>query len=195
MNIVDDPIEELKFWLAKAKEEVGLNYNAMALATVDEQGAPDVRYVLLKKVSPAGVEFFTNRGSAKAGQLLASSSAALALYWRETDRQVRLRGKVSELGRERVAEYFATRSRASQLGAWASTQSQPLADMDELRAKVEAAEERFKDGAAVELPEHWTGFLLEPAAIEFWREGEARLHERVRYVRAGSSWQAQRLYP
>ena len=196
MDASTSPLELFQTWLDEARQACPDNPDAIALATADASGAPDVRYVLLKRVAAEGLEFFTSRDSSKGRQLEARPRAALAAYWRELGRQVRARGPVDELPRERVAEYFATRGRPSQLGAWASRQSAELAAADELRERVAACEEKFA-GQDVPPPEHWTGYRMQPLEIEFWREGPARLHERVLYSRpeAGAAWTARRLQP
>ena len=195
MDITKDPIGQMQNWFSEARLHVGINFDAMALASVDEDGAPDVRYVLLKRIGERGLEFFTNRESAKARQLFGCQKAAAAIYWREIGKQVRMRGKVTELDRKRVAEYFATRSRASQIGAWASRQSHPLAGMAELGDAVREVSVEFAEDDEIKLPEYWTGFLLAPEIIEFWQEGEDRLHERVRYQSGEQGWLPERLFP
>ena len=178
-----DPIAQYRAWFADAEREAPLA-EAIALATVDERGEPDARMVLLKGVDERGFRFFTNRGSAKGAQLAANPVAALISYWRELDRQVRIRGAVSELPAAESDEYFAGRARDSQLGAWASPQSQPLESRDELDARLEAARARFGD-RDVDRPDHWGGFLLQPRTIEFWQGQVARLHDRFLYSARG----------
>src|SRR5918996_1497610 len=156
--LADDPIAQFAAWWELAEREVPLP-DAMTLATVDADGAPDARMVLLKGFGADGFRFFTNYESAKAGQLQANPRAALILYWREVDRQVRIRGAVGRLPDADSDAYFATRPRASQLGAWASPQSEPLADRDELDARLREVTERFGDGE-VPRPPHWGGYLL-----------------------------------
>ena len=196
MDASASPIELFQSWLDEARQACPNNPDAIALATADASGAPDVRYVLLKRIAADGLEFFTNRDSSKGRQLEARPHAALAAYWRELGRQVRARGPVSELPRERVAEYFATRGRPSQLGAWASRQSAELVSMEELRERAASYDEKFAS-QDVPPPEHWTGYRLQPLEIELWQEGDARIHERVLYTRpeAGSAWTARRLQP
>ncbi|MBF2735092.1 MAG: pyridoxamine 5'-phosphate oxidase [Betaproteobacteria bacterium AqS2] len=196
MDASASPLELFQAWLDEARKACPDNPDAIALATADATGTPDVRYVLLKRISAEGLEFFTNRASSKGRQLEARPHAALAAYWRELGRQVRARGPVDELPRERVAEYFATRRRPSQLGAWASKQSAELAAAEELRERLAALEKKFA-GQDVPPPEHWTGYRMQPLEIEFWQEGDARLHERVLYSRieAGAAWTTRRLQP
>ena len=157
--------------------------DAMTLATAGADGAPDARMVLLKGHGPGGFSFYTNVESAKGGQLAARPVAALVLYWRELDRQVRARGPVERLPAETADEYFATRPRDSQLGAWASAQSSPIASREELERRV-AELEREYEGRDVPRPSYWGGFLLVPDAVEFWQGRTGRLHDRFRYERA-----------
>jgi pyridoxamine 5'-phosphate oxidase len=188
-----DPIEQFRDWYERASREVPLA-DAMTLATVDADGAPDARMVLLKGFGPEGFRFFTNLGSAKALQLGSTSRAALVLYWRELDRQVRVRGPVQELAGSEADEYFVTRPRDSQLGAWASPQSERLTDRAALDRRAEEAEDRFS-GADIPRPPFWGGFVVRPREIEFWQGQMARLHDRFRYVRSGGEWRLERLAP
>jgi pyridoxamine 5'-phosphate oxidase len=166
----------------------------MTLATVDADGAPDARMVLLKGFGADGFRFFTNRESAKAQQIAAGARAALILYWREVDRQVRIRGAVEPLDEAESDAYFATRPRDSQLGAWASPQSRPLRDRAELDARLREVEERFREGE-VSRPPHWGGYLVRHSEVEFWQGQVARMHDRFRYTREGDGWAIDRLGP
>ncbi len=192
-----DPIAQFGEWFAIAAREVPLP-EAIALATVDEAGSPDARMVLLKGVDEAGFRFFTSYESAKAAQLAAVPAAALIAYWRELDRQVRVRGAVEPLPQPESDAYFATRPRSSQLGAWASPQSLPIGSRSELDRRVDELERRFA-GADVPRPPTWGGYLLRPGAIEFWQGQVGRLHDRFRYTRAqggdGDDWVIERLAP
>jgi len=188
-----DPIIQFERWFALAAEAAPLA-EAMTLATVDGDGAPDARMVLLKGVDQRGFRFFSNFESAKAEQLAATPRAALVFYWRELDRQVRVRGAVERLAAEESDEYFATRARGSQLGAWASPQSRAIASRELLEGELAAAEARFA-GAEVPRPAAWGGFLLEPLSIEFWQGQVGRLHDRFRYSRAAPRWRMERLGP
>lgn len=169
----------------------------MTLATVDEEGRPDARMVLLKGVDADGFRFFTNYEGVKAAQLDGNPEASLVFFWAPFDRQVRVRGTVRKLDTGASDEYFATRDRASQVGAWASPQSQPLPDDREALEQLAAeAEERFGDDE-VPRPEHWGGYLIEPWSIEFWQGRGARLHDRFRYERSSEdqAWEVTRLAP
>ncbi len=192
-----DPLAVFGDWFKQAEKSCPMP-DAMTLATADEDGAPDARMVLLKGVGPDGFRFFTNFGSAKAGQLEAEPRAALVFHWLELDRQVRVRGKVQRLPEAESDRYFATRDRLSQLGAWASPQSRPITGREELEDKLTQVAERFgglQDGAPVARPQHWGGFQLTPFAFEFWQGRKGRLHDRIRYVRDGEAWRVQRLAP
>jgi pyridoxamine 5'-phosphate oxidase len=191
--LADDPIAQFAAWWELAEREVPLA-DAMTLATVDADGAPDARMVLLKGFDADGFRFFTNQESAKGGQVAASPQAALILYWREVDRQVRIRGSVERLSDEESNAYFATRPRASQLGAWASPQSRPIGDRADLDARLREAEDRFADDE-IPRPPHWGGYLVRPAEVEFWQGQVARLHDRFRYSREGEAWRIERLGP
>ena len=188
-----DPIAQFQAWFALAAEQAPLS-EAVTLASVDADGAPDARMVLLKGADEAGLRFFTNYGSAKAAQLDLNRRAALVVYWRELDRQVRFRGTVARLDEAESDAYFAVRPRDSQIGAWASPQSEPLGSRRELDRLVDETEARFA-GAEVPRPAHWGGYLLRPLAVEFWQGQVGRLHDRFRYRREGKLWTIERLAP
>jgi pyridoxamine 5'-phosphate oxidase len=188
-----DPVDQFRDWYEGAERDVPLPH-AMSLATVDAGGAPDARMVLLKGFGADGFRFFTNLGSEKAKQLEAVPRAALILYWRELDRQVRVRGPVERLADADSDEYFATRPRDSQIGAWASPQSEPLPDRETLDSRVREVEERFS-GGDVPRPPFWGGYALLPEEIEFWQGQAGRLHDRFLYVLDGNGWRLERLAP
>jgi pyridoxamine 5'-phosphate oxidase len=192
-DLATDPIAQFEAWFTDAQREAPLP-EAIALATVDDAGMPDARMVLLKGADAHGFRFFTNYDSAKARQLETAPHAALISYWRELDRQVRVRGAVERLPAAESDAYFATRPRDSQLGAWASPQSQALESREQLDSKLADVAERFA-GEAVPRPPDWGGYLLRPAAIEFWQGQVARLHDRFRYTREGEGWRIERLGP
>src|SRR5436190_16492600 len=175
-DLADDPIEQFRHWYDRAAREAPLSH-AMTLATVDAGGRPDARMVLLKGFGPEGFRFFTNTMSAKSRQLAGAPLAALILYWRELDRQVRIRGPVERLSDADCDEYFASRPRDSQLGAWASPQSEPLADRDVLDRRLAEVEKRF-EGSEVPRPPYWAGYVVRPEEIEFWQGQAGRLHDR-----------------
>jgi pyridoxamine 5'-phosphate oxidase len=188
-----DPIEQFREWYERAAEEVPL-VDAMTLATVDGDGAPNARMVLLKGFGPDGFRFFTNLRSAKAREVEATGKAALILYWRDLDRQVRVRGQVEKLPEADDDAYFATRPTEARIGAWASPQSEPLPDRETLDGLVAEVTERFADGE-VPRPESWGGYLVRPDRIEFWQGQAARLHDRFVYAREADGWTIQRLAP
>ncbi len=191
--LVGDPIAQFAEWFERAAAEVPLA-DAMTLATVDDEGIPDARMVLLKGFDDAGFRFFTNYESAKGEQIAANPAAALVVYWRELDRQVRARGSVERLAAPDSDAYFASRARDSQLGAAASPQSRPLGSRDELDDLVRQAEARFEHGE-VPRPHDWGGYLLRPHTVEFWQGQVGRLHDRFRYSRDGAGWRIERLAP
>ena len=192
-DLAADPIDQFASWFAQAEREVPLA-EAMTLATVDSEGAPDARMVLLKGFGPDGFRFFTNYESAKGGQLEAGGRAAIVLYWRELDRQVRARGTVDRLPEADSDAYFASRPRDSQLGAWASPQSDPIESRERLDSRLAEVSERY-EGVDVPRPPHWGGYRLRPDQIEFWQGQVGRLHDRFRYSREGEAWRIERLGP
>jgi pyridoxamine 5'-phosphate oxidase len=191
--LLDDPIEQFRDWYERAEREVPLAH-AMTLATIHADGGADARMVLLKGFGPEAFRFFTNFNSAKARQLDEVPRAALMLYWRELDRQVRVRGPVVRLSEADSDEYFASRPHDSQIGAWASPQSEPLPDREALDARVEEVEKRFS-GGTVPRPPFWGGYALRPEEIEFWQGQAGRLHDRFLYSREGNDWRLERLAP
>jgi pyridoxamine 5'-phosphate oxidase len=193
-DLAADPVEQFADWYEVAERSVPL-VDAMTLATVDETGAPDARMVLLKGFGPDGFRFFTSYESAKAAQLAAQPRAALVVYWRELDRQVRVRGPVERLSGADSDAYFSTRPRDSRLGAWASPQSRTLDDRAGLDGRLREVEQRFPEAAEVPRPEHWGGYLLRHEEVEFWQGQQARLHDRFRYRCDDGGWLIERLGP
>lgn len=192
----DEPIALFLEWLESARAAEPNDPNAMALATVDADGYPDVRMVLLKDVDARGFTFFSNQESAKGGQLWANPSAALLFHWKSLRRQVRVRGPVEPVSAAEADAYFASRARESRIGAWVSDQSRPLADRATLEARVAEQTARF-DGQEVLRPDRWTGWRVKPVQIEFWRDRPFRLHDRLRFDRTAQdqSWSRSRLWP
>lgn len=190
-----DPIQRFATLLAEATATSMVNPDALTLATADADGRPTTRSVLLKAVDDKGFVFYTNLESRKAKQLAANPSASMLFYWRELDRQVSVDGEVELVSAEEADAYFASRSRSSQLGAWASDQSRPLADRQQLLDRYAEFERKF-EGQPVPRPPHWSGFRLKPRRIEFWKAGEHRLHEREVYERAeDGEWRVHLLNP
>lgn len=189
-----DPLQQFERWFAEALEAGVEAPEGMALATATGDGAPSVRMVLLKAADERGFAFHTSYASRKGAELAANPRAALLFYWQPPGRQVRVEGRVERLGAAESEAYFRTRPPESRIAAWASPQSRPLADRAELERLYAEAAKRFADGE-VPLPPHWGGFRLVPEAYEFWQRGENRLHDRVRYERAGAGWTRGRLAP
>ena len=192
----EEPLRLFAEWFAEAKRAEPVNPDAMALATVDADGLPNARMVLLKGFDECGFVFYTNFDSVKGQELAAAPKAALAFYWKTLQRQVRLRGSVEPVSPAEADAYFSTRSRMAQIGAWASKQSEPL----ESRLAFEKAVARYtaKFGAGpVPRPPHWSGYRVVPQTIEFWKERPFRLHDRIRFSRSApdAPWSKTRLYP
>ncbi len=189
-----DPLGLFSRWFEDA-EASGLPLpESMALATATPAGRPSVRMVLLKGYGPGGFRFFTNYESSKAADLDANPRAALCFHWATLVRQVRVEGRVERLTAEESAEYFGSRARGSQIGAWASRQSRPIDGRAELEAQVARAEARFR-GKEVPLPDSWGGYLLVPRYIEFWQGRSNRLHDRIAYSGGEDAWEIARLQP
>lgn len=192
---VAEPLPLFEEWLAEARASEINDSNAMALSTVDADGLPDVRMVLLKDVSQQGFAFYTHETSVKGQQLLNNPKAALLFHWKSLRRQVRIRGAVIRGDDAEADVYFASRARQSRIGAWASDQSQALESPAALKAKLTEMETRFGEDGQVPRPPHWRGFCVVPESIEFWQDQPFRLHDRVRFVRAGGDWMKGRLNP
>ena len=191
----DDPFAIARAWLTEAEAQEPNDPNAIALATVDPDGMPNVRMVLLKEIEADAFVFYTNYGSAKGREIAASGKAAFVLHWKSLRRQNRVRGTVSREEGPQADAYFASRSLKSRLGAWASRQSEPLSSREALMA--EAARVAVTKGPNPPRPPYWGGFRIAPVEIEFWADGAFRLHDRFHWRRidAGSTWEVTRLNP
>ena len=192
-DVASDPISQFHAWF---EQWANLNPNAadtMVLSTVDADGWPDARAVLLKGVDDRGFVFYTNRRSAKGNQLETSGRAALTMVWREIERQVRIVGEVSQVPESESDQYFASRPRGAQIGAWASEQSAVLSSRAELNARVTALAKQYP--SQVPRPPHWGGYLIAPHRVEFWQGRPDRLHDRIRYRKETDSWIIERLAP
>ena len=189
----DEPLSPFQRWLNEAwKGEP--NAHAMTLATSALDGRPSARVVLLKGLDQRGFVFYTNLESRKSTELAANPHAALCFLWKSLNRQVRVEGTVEAVGDDEADAYFATRPRDSQIGAWASDQSRPLESRAELERRVETFESRFGGGRVLR-PAYWSGFRVVPQRVEFWQERPFRLHDRHLFIRVGTGWRRERLFP
>jgi len=191
-----EPFHLFAKWFSDAEKSEPNNPNAMALATVDAEGLPDVRMVLLKGFDEAGFVFYSNNESAKGREMAANPKAAIAFHWKSLDRQIRIRGAVSIVSDAEADAYFATRHRSSQLGAWASKQSSPLESRFAFEKAIALTTAKYVVGT-VPRPPYWIGYRVTPTTIEFWHERAFRLHDRIVFARATSTeaWTKTRLYP
>ena len=192
----EEPFELFEKWMEDAAAAEVNDPNAMALATVDDLGMPNVRMVLLKDADPQGFVFYTNLGSAKASELCDNGAAALCFHWKSLRRQIRIRGRVSQVSDDEADTYFATRPKNSKIGAWASKQSQKLESRFALEKRIARYGAKYGVGE-VPRPEFWSGFRIVPIEIEFWHDRPYRLHDRIVFRRDDgvSSWEKSRLYP
>jgi pyridoxamine 5'-phosphate oxidase len=190
----DDPIGLFRAWYEDARRSGLYLPEAMTLATATPEGAPSARMMLLKGVDERGFRFFTNYGSRKAEDLASNTKAAMVFHWGRLHRQVRIEGSVQRLSEQESAEYFRTRPRGSQIGAWASLQSSVLEGRSQLKRQFREHEDRFKN-SEVPLPPFWGGFILAPQRIEFWQGRADRLHDRLSFTRRSAGWEVERLSP
>jgi pyridoxamine 5'-phosphate oxidase len=190
----DEPLAPFERWFALAATSEPLA-ETMTLATATLDGVPALRAVLLKGADRRGFVFYTNFESRKAEELTGNPRAALCFHWKSLGRQIRIEGTVSVVSDEEADAYFASRARDSQIGAWASDQSRPLADRGELEERFANVTRQYAESSAVPRPAYWSGFRVRPERVEFWQEQPFRLHDRVLFTRVGDAWRKQRLFP
>lgn len=193
-NLPADPVPMFSRWVEEAIDSAVNEPNVMSLATVSKNGYPNVRLVLLKGIVDNTIHFYTNYLSKKGKELKKNPYAAVAFWWPELERQVRIRGAVKKLSREESESYFKTRPRESQIGAWVSEQSSPVENRDVLKEKIKKINDRF-EGEKVPKPGYWGGYSIQIEEIEFWQGRPGRMHDRILYVRVENKWKKERLQP
>ncbi len=194
-DVDENPFRQFSLWFEQALRAAVIEPNAMTLSTINQAGFPSSRVVLLKDFKSDGFSFFTNYNSQKGQDLEANNKASLLFFWPELQRQVRIEGFVQRLAEEDSDEYYASRPRGSQIGAWASPQSQIIRDRAFLEKEVQVYEERFGQQKSVPRPDFWGGFFLLPVRFEFWQGRNSRLHDRIVYQKKGTKWETNRLAP
>ena len=193
---LNDPIELFRVWMEEAKKTEPNDPNALALATSDKDNNPSVRMVLLKDFSKDGFTFYTNLNSQKGNELKDNPKAAMCFHWKSLLRQIRITGQIKKVSDKVADEYYNTRGYESRIGAWASKQSTILKNRDELLKSIEAFKQKYNDQSKVPRPDHWSGWNLIPSSIEFWLDGDSRIHERLKYNREETgSWVKSLLNP
>ena len=193
---LNDPIELFRVWMEEAKKTEPNDPNALALATSDKDNSPSVRMVLLKDFSKDGFTFYTNLNSQKGNELKSNPKAAMCFHWKSLLRQIRITGQIKKVSDKVADEYYNTRGYESRIGAWASKQSTILKNRNELLKSIEAFKQKYNDQSKVPRPDHWSGWNLIPSSIEFWLDGDSRIHERLKYDREETgSWVKSLLNP
>jgi len=194
-DVVENPIEQFKVWMQQALNSESPEPNAMTLATVNKDGIPSARIVLLKEITEEGFIFYTNYESKKARDMAANNNVAVVFNWLELQRQVRIEGSISKISREHAEKYFHTRPRKSQIGAVVSQQSSTISSRNILEEKLEELTQEFDGMEKIPMPDNWGGFLITPKSIEFWQGRRNRLHDRIQYLLHNNRWTTQRLSP
>lgn len=194
-DVDPDPVAQVRRWLDDAVSFGIAEPNAMVIATADADGNPSARTVLLKHLDEHGFVFYTNRQSRKGDELAVNPRCALVFPWHAMERQVRVEGTADELSTDEVEAYFRSRPRESQLGAWASQQSQPVPSREELDLQYASYDRQFPEGTEIPVPYFWGGYRVRPDVIELWQGRTGRLHDRLRYRRTGDTWTLDRLQP
>ncbi len=183
---LDDPIQLFNVWMEEAKKTEPNDPNAVSLATSNKDNIPAVRMVLLKDFNENGFVFYTNLNSQKGNELKENPYAAMCFHWKSLLRQIRIEGKISLVSDQVADKYYSSRAYESRIGAWASNQSKELKNRDQLIKSIKDYEKKFKDKSNVPRPKHWSGWNLSPASIEFWLDGDNRIHERLKYIKNNS---------
>jgi pyridoxamine 5'-phosphate oxidase len=192
---LDNPLDLFKEWYAEAKKTEINDPNALSVATVDENGAPSVRMVLLKDFSVKGFVFYTNLNSKKSKDIKKNPQVSICFHWKSILRQIRISGKVSNVSDAEADKYYNSRGYDSRIGAWASDQSKILKDRQDLYNSIEEYEKKYPDKNNVPRPSHWSGWCLNPDSIEFWLDGKSRIHERLKYIKNNNTWDKVLLSP
>ena len=193
-DVFPDAIQQFEKWWSEAIASEIEEPNAMTVATINEQGFPSARIVLVKDISDEGFSFFSNYNSDKGQQISAQDRVALLFFWKELERQVRIEGTIEKLSDADSDAYFASRPRGSKIAAWSSPQSEIIADRSVLDQRVQQYEEKFQN-QDVPRPPHWGGYLVRPLSIEFWQGRSSRMHDRLKYIKEGNGWKIERLAP
>ena len=191
----DNPISLFKIWFEEAKKSEINDPNALSLATSDSMGIPSVRMVLLKNFDNNGFVFYTNLNSAKSKDIKDNPNVSMCFHWKSLLRQIRIKGKVSKVSEQEADEYYNSRSYGSRIGAWASKQSSILNNREELNKEIEIYKSKFPDNNEVPRPNHWSGWRVNPSEIEFWLDGDNRIHERLKYLKNNEDWKKVLLSP
>jgi len=193
---LDDPIQLFTVWMEEAKKSEPNDPNALSLATSNKENHPSVRMVLLKGFNQNGFVFYTNLNSQKGNELKENPNAAMCFHWKSLLRQIRIKGKVTQVNDEIADQYYNSRGYESRIGAWASKQSQELSNRDELITSIKEYKRKYNDQKNVPRPSYWSGWNLSPSSIEFWLDGDSRIHERLKYAKSKSGiWTKSLLSP